>query len=225
MEIEYLEYLGSIHIGVAILCTENFSFVPNNSTHQMKSLVENITKTNVIELSEYIIGSLMVGNSHGFVVSNVITQEVLKKIQTTNLTVYQAPEFFAFGNVVLTNDFGGIISPIIPPKIRKQISETLNIPLETRTLAKSDLVGSLAYVTNYGGLITPLAEEEEVAEIKDILHLKEIGVGSINRGSEFVASGIVGNTKGILVGRETTGIEIMEITRCFIKPEGGEVGA
>jgi len=225
MEIEYLEYLGSIHIGVAILCTEDFSFLPNNSPQRMKTIVKTITKTNVVELSEYIIGSLMVGNSFGFVVSNVITPEVLTKIKITGLNVYQVPEFFAFGNVVLANDFGGIISPIIPPKIRKQIGDTLNIPLETRTLAKSDLVGSLAYVTNYGGLITPLAEEEEVKEIKEILHLKEIGVGSINRGSEFVASGIVGNTKGILLGRETTGIEIMEITRCFTRPERGEVGA
>ena len=56
---------------------------------------------------------------------------------------------------------------------------------------------------------------EEISFIKKTLNLQEVGVGSINKGSEFVASGIIGNSKGMLIGRETTGIEIMEITRCF----------
>jgi translation initiation factor 6 len=215
MEIEYIDYLGSIHIGVAILVTENFALIPNNSTKAFKNTVSEITKTKITGVAETIIGSLMVGNSNGIVVSSVVTAEVVNQIKKFKLPVYQAPEFFAFGNILLANDHGGIISPIVPSEIRKNISETLDIPIETRTLANSDLVGSLAYVTNYGGLVTPLAEEREIAELKEIFKLQAIGVGSINKGSEFVASGIVGNTKGILVGRETTGIEIMEITRCF----------
>ncbi len=215
MEIEFVDFLGSIHIGVKMLCTENIALLPNNTPSSLKGLVRRILKVKITQVSDNIIGSLIVGNSFGNVVSNVISSEVLNQIKSTDLPTYQSSEFFAFGNVVLANDFGGLISPIIPPVIRKAISDTLNIPLETKTIAKSDLVGSLAFVTNYGGLFTPLASEEEIYEIKDILHLRQVGVGSINRGSEFVASGIVGNTKGILIGRETTGIEVMEITRSF----------
>ncbi|MHA1973379.1 MAG: translation initiation factor IF-6 [Candidatus Hodarchaeales archaeon] len=215
MEIELIDYLGNIHIGVAMLITEQFAFVPNNISETLKKLIQRVTQTKVLEISENIIGSLMIGNSKGLVLSNVISQEVLEQIQKSGLPVYQSPEFFAFGNVVLANDFGGIISPIIPPTIRKNIADTLDIPIETRQLANSDLVGSLAFVTNQSGLFTPLAEEKEIIEIKEILKLKETGVGSINKGSEFVASGLLGNSKGILVGKETTGIEIMEISRCF----------
>ncbi len=215
LEIEYVDFLGSIHIGVKILCTENIAFIPNNTPLNVQNLVQRALKVKITQVSDNIIGSLAVGNSFGSAVSSVISSEVLNELESTDLPIYQSSEFLAFGNVVLANDFGGLISPIVPLTIQKAISDTLNIPLEARTIANSDLVGSLAFVTNYGGLFTPLASEEEIFEIKEILHLQQVGVGSVNKGSEFVASGIVGNTKGILVGRETTGIETMEITRCF----------
>jgi translation initiation factor 6 len=215
MEIEYAEFFGNIHIGVIMLCTDKIALLPVNSPPSLRKLVQRALKVKITLVSENIIGSLAVANSYGIVVSNVISLEVLNQIKSTGLPVYQATEFFAFGNVILANDYGGIISPVVPSKIRKNIEDTLKIPFKTKKIAQSDLVGSLAYVTNQAGLFTPLAETEEISEIKDILNLKEVGVGSVNRGSGFVASGIIGNSNGILIGKETTGIEIMEISRCF----------
>lgn len=215
MEIEFIDFMGSVHVGVALFCTEKNAFLPNNASESLIKQVQNVLEVEVAKVSDNIIGTLVIGNSNGCVISNVLSLEVLNQLKSSDLPVYQSPEFFAFGNVALVNDHAGIISPIVPPAIRNEIANNLDINLETRTLAQSDLVGSLAYVTNYGGLFTPLASEEEISEFKEILHLQEVGVGSVNKGSEFVASGIVGNTKGILVGRETTGIELMEITRCF----------
>ena len=215
VEIEFVDFLGNIHIGVKMLCTENTAFVPYSTPLNLQNLLQHTLKVEITKISDNIIGSLAVGNSFGCVVSSVLSSEVLRELESTDLPVFQSSEFFAFGNVVLANDYGGLISPVIPLTIQKAISDTLNIPLEAKTIANSDLVGSLAFVTNYGGLITPLASEEEILEIKEILHLQQVGVGSVNKGSEFVASGIIGNTKGLLIGRETTGIETMEITRCF----------
>jgi translation initiation factor 6 len=215
MEIDFADLNGNIHIGVTIYNTENFALVPIEAPKSLVNLISHTLDVEVIKVAERIIGTLVVGNSEGFVISNVISQEVMEQIETTGLPIYQAPEFFAFGNIALVNDNGGLISPIIPPEIREKIQTILKVPISTRTLANSDLVGSLAYITNYGGLLSPQANEEDISFTKKTMNLKEIGVGSINKGSEFVASGIIGNTKGMLIGRETTGIEIMEITRCF----------
>ncbi len=215
MEIEYADLNGSIHIGVSILTTENFAFVPIDTPDSLIDLINHTLQVKVIKVAERIIGTLVIGNSYGLVISNVISKEIVSQIETTNLPVYQVPEFFAFGNIVLANDFGGIISPIIPSEIRNNIQDTLKIKLKTTTIANSDLVGSLGYVTNNGGLITPLASEDELKNIKKTLNLHEIRIGSVNKGSEFIGSGIIGNTKGMIIGRETTGIEVMEITRCF----------
>ena len=215
MEIEYADLNGSIHIGVSILATESHALVPIDTPESLIDTITQILDVNIIKVAEKIISPLAIGNSNGFVISSVISKEVVSQIETTNLPVYQVPEFFAFGNVVLVNDYGGIISPIIPTEICKKIEETLEIRLKTGTIANSDLVGSLGYATNIGGLITPLASDDELEIVKKSLNLRTTRIGSINRGSEFIASGIVGNTKGLIIGRETTGIEVMEITRCF----------
>lgn len=215
MEIEYADLNGNIHIGVSMMTTEEHALVPLETPSVLCDLITHALDVKVIKLAERIIGSLIAGNSNGFVISNIITKEVMDQLNETDLPIYQAPEFFAFGNVILVNDKGGIISPIIPSKIRERIQDTLAVPLSAKTIANSDLVGSLGYTTNHGALLTPLANEDELNEIKTILDLKEIGIGSINKGSEFISSGIVGNSTGMLIGRDTTGIEVMEITRCF----------
>ncbi len=215
MEIEYADLNGNIHIGVSMMATESHALVPIETPSILCDLIAHTLNVKVIKLAERIIGSLITGNSNGFVISNIITKEVIEQLNETHLPIYQAPEFFAFGNVILANDKGGLISPIIPIKIRERIQDTLAVPLKAKTIANSDLVGSLGYATNHGALLTPLTKEEEMNEIKAILNLNEIGIGSINKGSEFISSGIIGNSKGMLIGRETTGIEVMEITRCF----------
>jgi len=215
LEIELIDFLGSQHIGVPLFAAEAYAFSPVASPAKFIELMKRRLKVDVTLVSDTILGSLVAGNSYGLVVSEVISTEVLDQLKSINMPVYQAPEFFAFGNVVLVNDHGGIISPIVPSSIRKKISDTLNVPIEPKTIANSDLVGSLAYVNNYGGLFSPLSNEDEIAEIKAVLKLKTVGIGSVNKGSEFIASGIFGNTKGMFIGRETTGIELMEFTRVF----------
>ena len=110
MEIEFADLNGNIHIGVSILCTENYALVPIETPDTLVRLIGSTMKVKVIRLAERIIGSLVVGNSNGFIISNVIAKEVVDQIESTDLPVYQAPEFFAFGNVVLANDYSGLIS-------------------------------------------------------------------------------------------------------------------
>ena len=161
MEIEFADLNGNIHIGVTIYNTEKFALVPIEAPKSLINLISNTLDVEVIKVPERIIGTLITGNSNGLVISNILSQEVMEQIETTGLPIYQAPEFFALSNVALINDHGGLISPIIPQAIREKIQSILKVPLTTRTLGNSDLVGSLGFVTNYGGLLTPQANEEE----------------------------------------------------------------
>ena len=137
MEIEYADLNGNIHIGVSMMTTEEHALVPMETPSVLCDLIAHTLNVKVIKLAERIIGSLIAGNSNGFVISNIITKEVMDQLEETNLPIYQVPEFFAFGNVILVNDNGGIISPIIPLKIRKRIQDTLEVPFKAKTIANS----------------------------------------------------------------------------------------
>ncbi len=81
-----------------------------------------------------------------------------------------------------------------------------------------DIIGSMCIATNKGFLLNMHAKKEDFEFVKE--HLKVDGdIGTVNFGSPFVKSGIIANSKGVLVGDQTTGPEISRIDEAlgFIK--------
>ncbi|MFX1514977.1 MAG: hypothetical protein ACFFC6_01620, partial [Promethearchaeota archaeon] len=103
MEIEFVDFLGSIHIGVKMLCTESVAFIPHNTPLNLQNLLQRALKVEITKVSDNIIGSLAISNSFGCVVSSVLSSEVLNELESTDLPIFQSSEFFAFGNIVLAN--------------------------------------------------------------------------------------------------------------------------
>jgi translation initiation factor 6 len=116
----------------------------------------------------------------------------------------------ALGNLILANDNGGIVSPSLSKKGIKDIEDILDIDVEKRKISGFKTVGSVGVATNKGALIHPLVKEKELEWIESVLKV-EADIGTVNRGTGFVRTGIVANSKGVLVGEETTGPEIMRI--------------
>ena len=53
-------------------------------------------------------------------------------------------------------------------------------------------------------------QEKEFSKIESTLMLKG-GSGSVNMGNPYVRSGIISNSKGCVIGGETSGVEVMRI--------------
>ena len=66
-----------------------------------------------------------------------------------------------------------------------------------------------------GGIVHPESDEEDINIIKNILWVN-IDVSTINGGFPFLSSGILANSKSMVVGSLTNGPEIMMLTRAFI---------
>ncbi len=80
----------------------------------------------------------------------------------------------------------------------------------TSVAGRLTIVGSTGVATNNGALLHPLAGEDEIKHIKSILKA-DVDIGTVNRGTGFVRTGILANTKDVLLGDMTTGPEIMRI--------------
>jgi translation initiation factor 6 len=96
----------------------------------------------------------------------------------------------------------------------KQVHDILDV--QAITIGISDLIqtGSIAVTTNKGGVIHPGATETEIKTISDILNVN-LEPGTINGGIPYLASGIIANSKSIVVGNLTTGPELIMLSRAF----------
>ena len=74
--------------------------------------------------------------------------------------------------------------------------------------------GSMIVATNGGAGVHPKATEEEVKTISEVLHVPAEPV-TVNGGVPFLSSGIISNTKAVVVGSLTSGPELIMLSRIF----------
>ena len=160
-----------------------------------------------------VVGSFIAMNSNGILLPNSIAEDELRNLTQNMKKDFQIgiieTDQNAFGNLVLCNDYGAIISPIIADA-KDAIRDVLRVPVEVFQFAGSNLPGSCGIANNKGVVVHPMITEHEAEVIHDILKV-EIDVTTINCGNPFVSAGCVVNDTNGIFGRTTTGPEIQRI--------------
>ncbi|AEF96827.1 translation initiation factor IF-6 [Methanotorris igneus] len=213
-------FSGISTLGVLALATEKFALLPyiveENTVEEIKKVLDvPVTQLNVGGCS--LIGSLCVANSYGLLLPNIVKDdevELIKNFLEENDIDIQIKilnsKNTALGNLILTNDKGCIISEELKG-FKKDIEDILNVDVDIGNIAELPTVGSNAVATNKGCLVHPLADDEELEWIKDVLKIDCIGRGTANKGVTSVGACIIANTKGAIVGGDTTGPELLRI--------------
>jgi translation initiation factor 6 len=159
------------------------------------------------------IGAFVAMNSNGIIVPDIIRDEELRKIKDNMEKNFQIgvikAEANAFGNLILCNDKGAIISSKIAPA-KEAISDILKVPVKIFDFANSNLPGSCGKANNFGVVVHPMITEKEAEIVYEILKV-DIDVSTINTGNPFIGGGCIANDKGAIFGRATTGPEIQRI--------------
>ena len=116
----------------------------------------------------------------------------------------------AYGNLILCNDKGAIISSLLRP-YQEEIEQILNVETVVFDFAGSYLPGSIAIANNKGCLVHPLATYDEIDYISSILKV-ETDVSTINRGIPYLSGGAAVNDRAGVFGAMSTGPELMRLT-------------
>jgi len=207
---------GSAVLGVFAVCTEDFLLTAPAPTEeaQLNFLQElDVTPVPLLVGSSTVVGSLVAGNSNGFVVSNNALRHEMAQLKAScgGLTVRKLPgRINAAGNVILANDTAALIHPNLIARADRVISEALGVDVRRGTVAGLKTVGMAACATNKGVLSHPKATEGELSKLDDTFGVP-VNIGTVNYGSPLVGSSLLANTKGYVVGLETTGIELGRI--------------
>lgn len=207
------------NVGLFLKASEKALLVPMSYPAHKVKLMEGMLKVPSVEVSignTRLLGPLMAMNSYGALVTRFATDEEIRIInEKTGIEVERMNSIFtSVGNLILLNDYGGIASDLLSDEDVSTASRIFKVKLVKATIAGYHQVGSMGAATNMGALLHPMASEEEIKNVSNALGV-DADVGSVNAGVPFVSSGMVGNSNGLIVGKSTTGPEIMMISRVF----------
>ena len=214
-----LDIYRSPNIGVFTKANEKFLLVPKGLA-QTKSdkLAANLGVTALPSSigESRLLGPLVSMNSNGILVSRLAEENEVSELKSgTGLNVSKLDsKLTAVGNLVVGNDKCTLVSPALDSRAASQVKDVLGTEIERLAIGEFYQVGSLVVATNGGAAVYPGLSEHEVDRISGMLGVDAYPT-SVNRGVPYVASGIVANSRNAVAGSQTTGPELVFITRAL----------
>ena len=209
----------SPNVGIFAKSNDKLVLLPHGYAETKLKKITEILDTEPLFVSiagNRIIGPMVVLNNNGMILPSTASDDelvYLKRITGLNVTKLDS-KYTAVGNLISTNDKGAIVSPLFKNELDKQIGDVLGVEAHTMSVADFNQTGSIVVPTNNGAAVHPKASEEEVEIISSVLKV-EVEPLTINGGIPYLSSGIVWNSKSLIVGSLTTGPELIMLSRAF----------
>ena len=202
------------NVGVFCRTNDNVAFIRKGLSKKVKKKIISTIDVELVELSiadATIVGSLLAFNSKGAVVTDFVDVDTIKVIKDQGFDVCViSDKLNAAGNDILVNDHGALVHPDLEKESLKEIEAALKVPVSRGTIGSLKTVGMAAVVTNRGLLCHPKVSDEEKRLLEKVFDVN-VMIGTVNHGSPVIGSGLVANTKGAIIGKLTTGIEMGRI--------------
>ena len=219
MDIIKFDVYRGPNIGSYTKVNDEFVFVPNGFASTKSKKLSEYLQTDYIVTSvanTRLLGILMVVNNHGMLLPNTCSEEEVNKIKKkTDLNVdILDVKYNALGNMMSVNNKGGFVSPSFPKESIQKIEDVLDIEVSQKKIAGFHQVGAVMATSQSGCVVHPETDEEDIKNISNILGVN-VEQATINGGIPFLSSGILVNSKSMVVGTLTNGPEIMMLTRAF----------
>jgi translation initiation factor 6 len=185
-------------------------------TNKLKEYLEIEEEVSVSVAGTRLIGAMTVMNNNGILVPSIASNEEIQTLkQATGLNVESLEsKFTAIGNLISTNDNGALASPLFKGEVDRQLRDVLGVPVHSMTVGGFIQTGSMVVATNTGAAVHPKATEEEARIISETLQV-QVEPLTVNGGVPFLSSGIIANSKSVIVGSLTSGPELVMLSRAF----------
>lgn len=209
----------SPNVGIFAKSNDKLVLLPHGYAETKLKKITEILDTEPLFVSiagNRIIGPMVVLNNNGMILPSTASDDelvYLKRITGLNVAKLDS-KYTAIGNLISTNDKGAIVSPLFKNELDKQIGDVLGVEVHTMSIADFNQTGSIIVSTNNGAAVHPKATEKEVETISSVLKV-EVEPLTINGGIPYLSSGMVWNSKSLIVGSLTTGPELIMLSRAF----------
>lgn len=224
-----MSFFGNPNIGIYAYANDKVLILPpglgrDDVEEMINTLGASAVETRVA--GTILNGVLIAGNSSVIILPRIVFDEELehlrKMIKDNGVDleiVISNSKYTALGNMLLCNSYGCIASPLLEELEVKKLENILGIEIFKARLVNMDVPGGVAVISDNGGVIHPDAGENDLKVIKEIAKVS-VEHATVNGGMPYVKGGLIANNKGVIVGGNTTGPELLRIKIGF---EGGRV--
>lgn len=212
MKLLRINFDGDPNVGLYGFATDKYCFIGSDRyTAKIKDVLG--VKTYAFPLLNMdLVRIFCTGNSNGIVMPQVIEDydPVAEKIKKNIQTLLIDSRYSSVGNLILMNDNGILISPLIKKHLR-EIEKFFGLRCEITTIANMNLIGNVGFATNKGCLLHPKVKEKEKRLIEHVLGV-DADITTVNFGSPYPGAGIIANSNGFVVSEVCSGPELGRIT-------------
>lgn len=205
--------LGSDQVGVRVAVVGRVAFHPPDIGENAREKLEASLDLELVPMTiggSGLLGSLIAGNQRGVAVADLATEDDIDALTAYGDVVVMESMVNAAGNLLLINDHGALVSPVLPEEGLDLLSEVLGGPVLAGRLAGHDTVGSVAACNNQGAVVHPDTSESEAEVLTAALGVTPM-VSTVCFGSPFLGAGLIASDHGAYVGEGTTGPELNRI--------------
>jgi translation initiation factor 6 len=206
-------FAGSPYLGVYLRVGERVAIGPPQVPRALERDLERLLDVRVVRTSVFdceVVGAMVAANSHGILLGDEIDPKERAALEAIAPVTVVRHRQNAMGNNVLANDMGALVHPELPADALPEISRALGVPTRRGTVAGLGTVGMAGVATNRGVVLHPKATERECEVAREVFGVP-IHRSTANFGVPIVGACLVANSRGIVVGRPTTPVEIVHL--------------
>jgi translation initiation factor 6 len=225
MTILKYQIFGKNSIGVYLTVNNSYGLYPSTLLKPAVEKIQSVFKEPFYPITinnSNLIGVYTASNKYGIIVPHIITEEEIQQLKAYSKVLNSGYQIGvlesldnAFGNLILCNDKGAVISSFLKD-YKDQIEDTLKVETVVYEFVNNSLPGSISIANNKGCLVHPLATDEEIEIISEILKVEEVDVSTVNRGFPYLSSGAIVNDQSGIFGNNCTGPEMMRLTNVLV---------
>jgi translation initiation factor 6 len=207
-------YYGNPFIGIFSKANDSFAFVPKGCSPAFLDALKEHLGVELIETtinSSNLIGIYMAVSKDFVFLPEIVGKSEMDEIRQSGLeAIVTGERHNAWGNNLAINSKGGIINKDINPNIIKYLENITGVEIIPMELENYNTIGSVVLATEKGFAVKNNATEEEIKEIESILRVKG-GIATANMGNVFISACALANSRGLVIGDMTTGIELSRL--------------
>ncbi|MAG18318.1 MAG: translation initiation factor IF-6 [Candidatus Diapherotrites archaeon] len=213
LNFERVNLRSSPYVGIFGIATDEFVLVPNSVLPKELKKIETELEVKSIKANlggTSLLGILATGFDNKLVVSSIVEKHEIETLEKEGFEVLQIGGYTATGNLVALNNNGGIASTLFSEKVVGELEDFFGVKFKVMNIAESDVIGACVTVTNKGFIAHPNINENDFKELEKVFGVKGEAT-TANYGDLFVGNSVLANSKGVIVGELTSGIELSKI--------------